>query len=55
MDLNTVNLNCLFTEPIIIAPKKRQDLKNLTKYLSPRRKAYYHSIIEGQYWSVLQN
>jgi len=47
-DLNTVTLNPLNMEPIVISDKKRKDLSNLSKYLSPSGKAYYRNVIERQ-------
>ena len=45
MELNINNLNPLNNEPIELSDKKRADLLSLSKYLSPRGKTYYRSII----------
>lgn len=45
INLTMTTLNALNTERIALSNKKRADLQSLCKYLSPRGKAYYESII----------
>lgn len=47
-DLNTVTLENLNNDNIVLPSKKRDDLSMLSKYLSPNGKAYYRNIIERQ-------
>ena len=45
IDLDRTNLKLLNSKPIKLSKKKREDLDNLTKYLSPQAKTYYGSFL----------
>lgn len=45
LNLNTNNLKLLNNELIKLSDKKRKDLSNLCKFLSPRGKVYYQAIV----------
>lgn len=46
-DLNVVNLNKLNNNLIEISAKKREDLRQLSRFLSPRGKLFYENISSG--------